>query len=90
MQLKEILIDTHNSIQDKYLDILCTKNIPIKIFLRNGIALQGFIEAYDQAVVILRNETSQLVYKCSIASIMPTFGIKKIIRKNTIDEQLCV
>jgi RNA chaperone Hfq len=58
-----VLIDTQNSAHDMFLETIYNKKSPIKIYLKSGIALQGFIEAFGQTVIILRNQENQLIYK---------------------------
>lgn len=57
-------------IQDIFLeDIIKSKKLA-KIYLRNGICLQGYIKLYDKDVLILKEKEKQLIYKNSIATIM--------------------
>ena len=59
------------SLQDPFLNTLRKEHIPVSIFLRNGVKLQGHIEAFDQFVIVLRNNVNQLIYKHAILSIVP-------------------
>jgi sRNA-binding regulator protein Hfq len=49
---KRLLIKAENFTHDRFLKMLCVKNATTKIYLRNGITLQGFIENFDKEVVI--------------------------------------
>ena len=51
------------SLQDPFLNTLRKERVPVSIFLVNGIKLQGEIESFDQFVILLRNNVSQMVYK---------------------------
>lgn len=62
-------------LQDPFLNILRKENIPVSIFLVNGIKLQGQIEAFDQYVVLLRSTVTQLVYKHAISTIVPARAV---------------
>ncbi len=64
------------SLQDPYLNILRKERIPVSIFLMNGIKLQGHIESFDQFVVLLKNNTSQMIYKHAISTIVPSQPVK--------------
>lgn len=64
------------SLQDPYLNILRKERIPVSIFLMNGIKLQGQIESFDQFVVLLKNNTSQMIYKHAISTIVPAQPVK--------------
>lgn len=62
-------------LQDPFLNVLRKENIPVSIFLVNGIKLQGQIEAFDQYVVLLRSTVTQLVYKHAISTIVPARAV---------------
>lgn len=61
-----------NNLQDPFLNILRKEHIPVSIFLVNGIKLQGQIDSFDQYVVILKNNVSQMVYKHAISTVVPS------------------
>ncbi|MFW5954259.1 MAG: RNA chaperone Hfq [Guyparkeria sp.] len=60
------------SLQEPFLNTLRREHIPVSIYLRNGIKLQGQIDSFDNFVVLLKNNGSQLVYKHAISTIVPT------------------
>ena len=60
------------ALQDPFLNSLSKEQVPVSIYLVNGIKLQGQIEAFDQFVVMLKNATSQIVYKHAISTIVPS------------------
>ncbi len=60
------------SLQEPFLATLCKEQVPVFIYLVNGIKLQGQIEAFDQFVVLLKNTSSQIVYKHAISTIVPS------------------
>lgn len=64
------------SLQDPYLNALRKERIPVSIFLVNGIKLQGQIESFDQFVVLLKNNVSQMIYKHAISTVVPTRNVK--------------
>lgn len=64
------------SLQEPFLEALRKEQVPISVYLVNGIKLQGKIEAYDQFVVYLKNSFSQIVYKHAISTIVP---MRKIV-----------
>lgn len=64
------------SLQEPFLEALRREQVPISVYLVNGIKLQGKIEAYDQFVVYLKNSFSQIVYKHAISTIVP---MRKIV-----------
>ena len=64
------------NLQDPFLNVLRREKIPVSIFLVNGIKLQGHIESFDQFVVLLKNNISQMVYKHAISTIVPSRLVK--------------
>lgn len=58
-------------LQDPFLSNLRNDNIPVSVYLVNGIKLQGQIESFDQYVVLLKNMVTQMVYKHAISTIVP-------------------
>ncbi len=64
------------SLQDPFLNALRRERIPIAIYLVNGIKLQGQIESFDQFVILLKSQVSQMVYKHAISTVVPSRNIK--------------
>ena len=63
-------------LQEPYLNALRREHVPVSIFLVNGIKLQGQIESFDQFVVLLKNNVSQMVYKHAISTVVPARNVK--------------
>lgn len=64
------------TLQDPFLNALRKERVPVSIFLVNGIKLQGQIESFDQFVVLLKNNVSQMVYKHAISTVVPQRNVK--------------
>ncbi len=64
------------SLQDPFLNALRKERIPVSIYLVNGIKLQGQIESFDQFVVLLRSNVSQMIYKHAISTVVPARNIR--------------
>ena len=64
------------ALQDPFLNILRKDRIPVSVYLVNGIKLQGQIESFDSFVVLLRNGTSQMIYKHAISTIVPSRAVR--------------
>jgi len=62
-------------LQEPYLNALRREHVPVSIFLVNGIKLQGQVESFDQFVVLLKNNVSQMVYKHAISTIVPARNV---------------
>ena len=61
------------SLQDHFLNSVRRAKLPVTIFLVKGVKLQGVITWFDAFSLLLRREgSSQLVYKHSISTIMPS------------------
>ena len=60
------------NIQDVFLNTLRKKRVSVTVFLANGVKLQGNITAFDNFSLLLRRGPQlQLVYKHTIATIVP-------------------
>lgn len=58
-------------LQDPFLNLLRKEHVPVSIYLVNGIKLQGYIDSFDQYVVLLKNAVTQMVYKHAISTVVP-------------------
>lgn len=63
------------SLQDPFLNALRRENVPVSIYLVNGIKLQGQIDSFDQFVILLKNSVNQMVYKHAISTIVPARNV---------------
>ena len=61
----------HSVLQDPYLNALRREKVSVAIYLVNGIKLQGTIDAFDNYMLLLKNNAQQLVYKHAISTIVP-------------------
>lgn len=66
------------SLQEPFLNMLRKDNTQVAIYLVNGIKLQGEIESFDQYVIILKSNISQMVYKHAISTIVPSKAMPPI------------
>src|ERR671921_2385704 len=61
------------SLQDHFLNSIRRAKLPVTIFLVKGVKLQGVVTWFDSFSLLLRRDgASQLVYKHSISTIMPS------------------
>ena len=70
-------------LQDPFLNAVRKEQIPVSVFLVNGIKLQGKIESFDQYVIILQNSVRQMVYKHAISTVVPSRDISVAIEPET-------
>jgi host factor-I protein len=60
------------ALQNTFLEHLRQHEVPVTVFLANGIRLQGLVTGFDSFSVLLgRDRQTQLVYKHAISTIMP-------------------
>ena len=72
------------NLQDPYLNALRKERSPVSVFLVNGIKLQGFIESYDQFVIVLRNgPINQMVYKHAVSTVVPSNTVDYLADRDT-------
>ena len=62
-------------LQDPFLNALRKDQVPVSVYLVNGIKLHGEIESFDQYVVMLRNSVCQMIYKHAISTIVPAHDV---------------
>ena len=74
-------------LQEPYLNALRREHVPVSIFLVNGIKLQGQIESFDQFVVLLKNNVSQMVYKHAISTVVPSRVVRVPLQNPAEDEE---
>lgn len=60
-----------HSLQDPFLNLLRKEGVPVNVYLVNGIKLTGQIDAFDQFVIVLKNASSQMVYKHAVSTVQP-------------------
>ena len=64
------------NLQESFLNTLCKERVPVSVFLKNGIKLQGTIASFDQYLVMLKNVETQAVCKHAISTISPSRDVK--------------
>src|ERR1700735_4897489 len=78
--LEEVPMATEKAqnVQDVFLNTLRKKKMPVTVFLSSGVKLQGNITGFDNFCVVLRRGPQvQLVYKHSIATVVPSASMRK-------------
>lgn len=73
------------SLQDPFLNLLRKERVPVSIFLINGIKLQGQIESFDQFVILLRSNVSQMIYKHAVSTIVPARNVNLGLEVEEVD-----
>jgi host factor-I protein len=62
---------TPQLLQTAFLQTLCDQRTPVFIFLVNGIKLHGTIESFDNYVLAVHGDVTQIVFKHAISTVMP-------------------
>ena len=81
--------DTLN-VQDTFLNHLRKTRQPVTVFLTNGVKLQGVLTWFDNfCLTLTRDNTTQLVYKHSISTVMPgeDFNIYEVLGIDNIGNE---
>ena len=62
-----------HALQDTFLEHVRKHDVPVTVFLANGIRLQGTVAGFDSyALLLVRDRQSQLIYKHAISTILPS------------------
>jgi host factor-I protein len=62
-------------IQGDFLNALAKEHVPVSVFLVNGIRLVGYIQSFDQYVLMLNSATGmQTIYKHAISTVQEDTG----------------
>ena len=65
------------SLQDHFLNAVRRAHQPVSLFVLKGVKLQGLISGFDPySIELRRNGSSQLIYKHSIATIVPAAPVE--------------
>ena len=81
--VKMLIKKQKNNLQNIFLNKLLKEKIPITIFLKNGVKLEGVIMCFDDfSVLLYGRERQQLVYKQAISTIMPVTSLSLLKEKN--------
>jgi host factor-I protein len=59
------------ALQNQFLQELHDNQTPISIYLVSGVRLHGYIAFFDNYIVAVRSEVTQLVYKHAISTVIP-------------------
>ena len=65
------------NVQNSFLSELKNKEVSVTVFLVNGVKLQGIITWVDDNTVLLRRDGfTQMIYKHSVSTIMPSTPVE--------------
>jgi len=63
------------NLQVPFLEALRAAKTPLAVYLVNGIKLTGYVESFDDHVILLQNSVGQMVYKHAISTIVPSSAV---------------
>lgn len=79
------MIQQSQNIQDVFLNACRKEKQQVTVFLSSGVKLQGLVTGFDNFCVVLRRgPQTQLVYKHSIATIVPAKPLEIYNKNNGI------
>jgi len=64
-------MSSHHHLQDTFLKTLQQEQVPVSVFLINGIKLHGVVDSFDEHVIMLKNAVTQMVYKNAVSTVVP-------------------
>ena len=64
-------MSNNHPLQNSFLKELHKEQVPVSIFLINGIKLHGIVDDFDEHVIMLKNAVTQMVYKNAISTVVP-------------------
>ena len=70
-------------LQEPFLNELRREQVPVSIYLVNGLKLQGTVDSFDQFVIVLKSSVNQMVYKHAISTVVPSRNIKVSLNKES-------
>ncbi len=67
------------NLQDRFLELLCSQNIAVTVYLLNGYQIKGVIMGFDNFTIVVSDGTRQdLIYKHAISTITPSRSVNFI------------
>ncbi len=76
------------NVQDVFLNHVRKHKTAVTVFLASGVKLQGVITSFDNFTLLLRRDAhTQLVFKHSVSTIMPTTPIQLYDPKEEGEEE---
>ena len=76
------------NLQDQFLNHLRKERTPVTIHILNGSKITGIIKGFDNFSILLKGENQHLIYKHSIAMIVPKKGIKEFDVRETEERKI--
>ena len=66
-----------SDIQEKILNEVRVRKVPVTVFMTNGFQQKGYITSFDGYTILLVNEGKQyLIYKHAVSTVAPALYVK--------------
>ena len=59
------------TLADTFLNQLKKEELPVSVFLVNGIKLHGVIDDFDDKVILLKSANTQIIFKHAVSTVVP-------------------
>ena len=60
------------ALQDTFLDHVRKHEVPVTIYLANGVKLQGYVTGFDSySPLLVQDRQAKLIYKHAVSTLMP-------------------
>lgn len=76
------------NLQDQFLNHLRRERTPVIIHILNGARITGIIKGFDNFCILLKGENQHLIYKHSVALIVPKRAIKDFDIKEESEKKI--
>ncbi len=76
------------NLQDQFLNHLRRERTPVTVHILNGLKITGIIKGFDNFSILLKGENHHLIYKHSVALIVPKKGIKEFDVKEEEEKKI--
>jgi host factor-I protein len=64
------------NLQDNFLNQVRKEKVLVTVHLLNGTKISGHIKGFDNFIIFMKNDTQHLVYKHSVAMIVPQKNLR--------------
>lgn len=64
------------NLQDAFLNQLRRDNVPLTVFLVNGVQIKGYVRAFDNFTVMIESDNrNMLIYKHALSTLAPSLPV---------------
>lgn len=64
------------NIQDSFLNQVRRENIPVTVFLVNGVQIKGYVRGFDNFTVVVESDGRQMmIYKHAMSTVAPAIPV---------------